>query len=122
MNVVDSSAWIAYFKGEKYAAQFAVAVEDQEHLIVPSIALIEVYKFIRRHGDEPSALNAIAHMKTGLVVPLTGHLAIEAAQIGIELQLPLADSIIYATARKNDATLWTQDADFRDLPGVRFFA
>ncbi|HET6591452.1 MAG TPA: PIN domain-containing protein [Xanthomonadales bacterium] len=41
---------------------------------------------------------------------------------GLQYRLPLADSIIYATARRYDATLWTQDADFRELPGVRFYS
>jgi predicted nucleic acid-binding protein len=122
LNLVDSSAWIAYFRGEKNAGKFAKVVEDLEHLVVASIELIEVFKFIHRHGNEHSALEAIAHMQRGQVVPLSGELALEAAEIGLELQLPLADSVIYATARRLDAVLWTQDSDFRDLPGVRYFA
>lgn len=121
MNLVDSSAWIAYFRGAKHAGEFAKVIGDPEHLVVASIELTEVFKFIRRHGDERSALEAVAHMQRGQVVPLGSELAIEAAEIGLELRLPLADSIIYATARRFDAVLWTQDADFRDLPGVRYF-
>lgn len=121
MNLVDSSGWIAYFKGERNAAEFTQPVEDAEHLIVPSIALTEVFKFISRYVDERLALEAVAHMKKGLVIPLDGRLAIEAAEIGLDLRLPLADSIIYATARKFDAVLWTQDADFKDLPGVKYY-
>ena len=121
MNVVDSSAWIAYFRGERNSAEFTGPVEDAEHLIVPSIALTEVFKFISRRVDERVALEAVAHMKKGLVVPLDSRLAIEAAEIGLDLRLPLADSIIYATARKFDAILWTQDADFKDLPGVKYY-
>ena len=92
-----------------------------EHLIVASIELTEVFKFIFRHGNERSALEAVAHMQRGQVVPMGSELAIDAAVIGLELRLPLADSIIYATARRFEAVLWTQDADFRDLPGVRYF-
>jgi predicted nucleic acid-binding protein len=121
LNLVDSSAWIAWFRDEKNAAEFAPAVEDLEHLVVPTIALIEVFRFIRRHADERSALEAVAHMNCGGVAPLDGDLAIAAAEVGLELRLPLADSIIYATARKYDAVVWTQDADFKDLPGVRYF-
>ena len=122
MNLVDSSAWIAYFTEEKNAGKFKRAAEDIDQLVVPSISLTEVFKFLCRHLDETHALEAVAHMKMGLIVPLDSRLAIEAAEIGLELRLPLADSIIYATARKYDATLWTQDADFQDLPGVRFFS
>jgi predicted nucleic acid-binding protein len=121
LNLVDSSAWIAYFRGGEHAADFAGPIEDLEHLIVASIELTEVFKFIRRHGSEHSALEAVAHMQRGQVVPLGSELAIDAAAIGLELRLPLADSIIYATARRFDAVLWTQDADFRNLPGVRYF-
>ena len=121
MNLVDSSAWIAYFTGEKNAGKFRRAAEDIDQLVVASISLTEVFKFMFRQLDETHALEAVAHIKMGWVVPLDGQLAIEAAAIGMELRLPLADSIIYATARKYDATLWTQDADFRELPGVRFF-
>jgi predicted nucleic acid-binding protein len=121
VNLVDSSAWIAYFTGEKNAGKFRRAAEDIDQLVVASISLTEVFKFMFRHLDETHALDAVAHMKMGLVVSLDSQLAIEAAALGMELRLPLADSIIYATARKFDATLWTQDADFQDFPGVRIF-
>ena len=35
--------------------------------------------------------------------------------------LPLADSLIYATAKRHEATLWTQDEHYKNLPNVRFF-
>ena len=34
----------------------------------------------------------------------------------------IADSIIYATAQKYGAVLWTQDADFKGLEGVKFYS
>lgn len=122
MNVVDSSAWLAYFRGERNAARFADPIEAVERLLVPSVCLTEVFRFLGRHLDEHHALEAVAQMGAGRIVPLDGSLAIEAAGIGLEFGLPLADSIIYATARRFDAVLWTQDADFKDLPGVKFFA
>ena len=68
------------------------------------------------------ALEAIAHMEQGRVIALDGALAIDAAQYGIEYKLPLADSIIYATARKFDAVIWTQDVDFKSLEGVKYYS
>jgi len=121
VNVVDSSAWISYFREEKNAEKFAAPIENMEHLLVPSITLTEVFKYLHRYLDESSALQAIAHMNQGLVVPLDSKLAVDAAVMGLELKLPLADSIIYATARKFEALLWTQDTDFKDLPGVEYF-
>ena len=121
MNVVDSSAWLSYFAGDENAESFAGPIEAIEELLVPSITITEVFKTIlRQRGDEP-AIEAIAHMEQGKVVPLDSRLAVDAACFGLEHKLPLADSIIYATTRKHDATLWTQDADFKNLKAVKFF-
>ena len=121
MNVVDSSAWISYFKDDKNAGVFAVPIENLEQLLVPSITLTEVFKYMSRHADEAIALQSIAHMNLGHTVPLDSSLALDAAVFGLELKLPLADSIIYATAMKFGARVWTQDADFNNLEGVEFF-
>ena len=68
------------------------------------------------------ALEDIAHMEQGKVIPLDGSLAIDAAQHGVDHKLPLADSMIYATARKYDALIWTQDIDFKLLEGVKYYS
>jgi predicted nucleic acid-binding protein len=121
MNVVDSSAWLSYFAGDKNAGKFSKPIEAIDELLVPSITLTEVFKCIMRQRDEDVALEAIAHMEQGKVVVLDSALAIDAAVYGLKHKLPLADSIIYATARKYDAVIWTQDADFKALPDVRYF-
>lgn len=120
MNVVDSSAWLSYFAGDNNAGVFAKPIEAVEELLVPSITLTEVFKCIMRQRDESLALEAIAHMQQGKVVVLDSSLAVDAAVYGLEHKLPLADSIIYATARKFEAVIWTQDADFKALPDVRY--
>ena len=122
MNVVDSSAWLSYFAGDENAAVFAGPIEKTEELLVPAITLAEVFKCVMRQRDEGMALQAVAHMEQGKVIPLDSALAIDAAVYGLQHRLPLADSIIYATARKHDAELWTQDADFEGLAGVSYFA
>ncbi len=122
MNVIDSSAWLSYFADDTNAAQFSRAIEDIEKLIVPSITVTEVFKCILRQCDEDAALDAIAHMQLGSVVALDGALAIDAAHYGVHFKLPLADSIIYATAKKFDALIWTQDSDFKALEGVKYYS
>ena len=122
MNVVDSSAWLEYFANGPNASRFAAAVEDVERLIVPSICLLEVFKRVLLQRDEQSALNAVALMQQGSVDDLTAETAVDAGRIGVMLKLPLADSVVLATARKHAATLWTQDADFEGIEGVKFFA
>ncbi|VAW75426.1 PIN (PilT N terminus) domain [hydrothermal vent metagenome] len=121
MNVVDSSAWLSYFAGDKNAGAFAKPIEAIEELLVPSITLTEVFKCIVRQRNEDVALEAIAHMEQGKVVSLDSALAVDAAVYGLKHKLPLADSIIYATAKMFDAVVWTQDADFKALPKVKYF-
>ncbi len=122
MNVVDSSAWLSYFAGDKNSSKFAKGIENIELLLVPSITITEVFKHVLRHRDEESALIAIAHMKQGRVVSLDSELAIDAASFGTTYKLPLADSIIFATAQKYSATIWTQDSDFQGLPNVKYYS
>lgn len=121
-NVVDSSAWLEYFAGSSAADSFAAAIEAVDRLIVPSICLVEVFKVVLRQRGESDALQAIALMQQGSVVDLDSPLALAAAKIGVERKLPLADSIVYATAQLTGAILWTQDADFDGMPDVQFFA
>jgi toxin FitB len=120
MNVIDSSAWLSYFAGDKNSAFFAKGIEKLDNLIIPSITITEVFKHIMRHADEESALIVVAHMKQGQVVNLDSDLAISAASYGVIHKLPLADSIIYATAQKYNAIIWTQDTDFKELANVKF--
>lgn len=120
MNVVDSSAWLEYFGDGPNAGEFAEAISETEQLIVPSIALYEVFKRIRLQRDLDAALYAVAQMQRGRVVDLGTNLAIAAAELSAESGLPMADSIILATARAQDATLWTQDADFEGMAGVEY--
>jgi predicted nucleic acid-binding protein len=121
MNVVDSSAWLSYFAGDKNSRFFAKPIETLDILLVPSITITEVFKSILRQRNEESALEVVAHMEQGSVIPLNGELAVNAAVFGVELKLPLADSIIYATAQKYNAVVWTQDADFKGLENVKFY-
>ena len=120
MNVVDSSAWLEYFGDGPNAGEFADAISETERLIVPSITLFEVFKRIRVQRDLASALYAVAQMRHGRVVDLGANLAISAAELSTESGLPMADSIILATARAEDATLWSQDADFEGMEGVEY--
>ncbi len=120
MNVVDSSGWLEYFANGKNAGFFARAVEDASELIVPSLSLFEVFKRVLQQRGEPAALQAVALMHQGRVVDLDATLALAAARLSVEERLPLADSVMLATARAFNAILWSQDADFKGRDGVRF--
>ena len=122
MNVVDSSGWLEYFADGPNAEFFAEAIENVEELIVPVISLYEVFKRVYQQRAENEALQAVAVMMQGQVVELTSSLALDAAKMSIDLQLPLADSLILTTARAHGALLWTQDADFEGIENVKFIA
>ncbi len=120
MNVVDSSAWLEYFADGPNAQFFAPAIERVSRLVVPSIVLLEVFKRVLQQRNEGDAFQAIALMHQGEVVDLDAALALSAGRLGLELKLPLADSVVLATARHHNAVVWTQDADFKRLDRVRY--
>lgn len=122
MNVVDSSGWLEYFAEGQNADFFAPIIEKVNKLVVPVITVYEVFKKILRQKNEQSALQAVITMQMGQVIDITTHIAILAARFGIEYNLPMADSLILTTARLYHATLWTQDADFKNIPGIKFCA
>ena len=120
MNVVDSSGWLEYFADGPNAGFFAPAIENTGDLIIPTLNLYEVFKRVLQQKGESEALQAIAVMQQGVVVDLDASLALNAAKASVELGLPMADSIMLATAREYGATLWTQDADFANIEGVKY--
>ncbi len=120
MNVVDSSGWLEYFADGPDADLFAASIENVPELVVPSIGIYEVFKRVLGQRGEGEALQAVAVMQQGLVVDLDAAIALRAARISVDSGLPMADSVILATARAHDATLWTQDSDFEGMEGVRY--
>ncbi len=120
LNVVDSSGWIEYFTASPNAEFFAPPIEGTEQLLVASVSVLEVFRWVYREHGESNALRAVALMQQGHVVDLDTTLAIRAAKLGLQHKLPLAGSILLATADVFGATLWTQDADFEHIAGVEY--
>jgi toxin FitB len=120
MNVVDSSGWLEYFADGPNVPSFAPIITDLEHLVVPIISIYEVFKRVFQQRSETEALQAVAIMSQGHVIALNQTLALDAAKLSVELRLPMADSLILATAQAYKAILWTQDADFQDVAGVQY--
>ncbi len=120
VNLVDSCGWMEYFADGPNAKFFAPSIEDVEHGLVPSICIAEVVRSTLKQRGEEKAAEAAAQLQRRMVVPLDAELAKAAAEVSIETGLPMADSIILATARAYGATLWTQDAHFKDIEGVKY--
>lgn len=121
MNIVDSSAWLEYLADGPNAEYFSAPLKDTGNLIVPTICIYEVFKAVFRQRGEDAALQTIALMKQGTSINLTDELALQAAKISLEYQIPMADSIILATARAHRAVLWTQDKDFEHIENIKYF-
>ncbi len=120
MNVVDSSGWIEYFTKGPNGPFFRPIIEDRQNLIVPTVTIYEVFKrVVLSMGEEP-ALYIAGVMSSGQEVDMDRKIAIDAAYISAELKLAMADSIILATAQAYEATLWTEDAHFNNIEGVRY--
>ena len=121
MNIVDSSGWLEYFSGGPNSDKFETPLKDTSSLIVPVITIYEVFKVVLREAGENEALQAIASMQKGSVIDLSTNVAMDASRISLKYNLPMADSIIFSTAQSYGCVIWTQDADFENLPNVNFF-
>jgi toxin FitB len=122
MNVVDSSGWLEYLADGPNAAAFARPIEATGSLLVPTLSLFEVFKRVSEQRDEDEALRAVAVMEQGRVIDPDRATALEAARLSLTHRLAMADSIMLAIAQRHRATLWTQDEDFEDIEGVRYYA
>ena len=122
MNVVDSSGWLEYFSGSPLARHYFPYLEKKGELLVPTLVLHEVYRWIKSHRDEDEALKFVSKMSEGQVIVLDDSLALGAADVRIEHKLAMADAVVYATALQYHAKLITSDADFKNLPHVVYFS
>ena len=121
MNIVDSSGWLAFFADEPNAKHFQTPLKDTATLVVPTVTVYEVFKVVLRQSNENKALQAAMAMQKGKVVDLTSKLAIDASRFSLQHNLPMADSIILAAAHAFEAIIWTQDSDFANISGVKYF-
>lgn len=120
MNVVDSSGWLEYFTDGANAEAFKPLIADEASLIIPTVCLYEVFKITLARAGEDEAVRVAGLMSFGQIIDFNREVALVAAPISIQYKLAMADSVIYAIAQMRNATLWTQDAHFKDLPGVQY--
>lgn len=116
--LIDSSGWIEFFVGGPLAERYAAYLTSSNEIVTPTIVLYEVYKKVKRERGEEMALLIAGRLNTTEVIPLTDSLALKAADISLRHGLAMADAIVYATSRDQEAQLMTSDSDLKDLPGV----
>jgi len=122
MNIVDTSLWIEFFAGTELDKSILNAIKSKDELYVPVICLYEVRKKFVNDNDIEKADLAVEIMKIGKVIDINSEIAILASSIGKQFKLPMADSIIYATAKIYNAEIYTQDKHFENLENVHYFA
>jgi len=120
-HILDSSAWLECLDDGPNTRHFAPILRKLPDLIIPSIVVTEVRKVALKQRTADAAEAVTASMLSGIIVPLDAKIALSAADFFVQHKLPLADSIIYATVRNQNATLWTQDEHFKGLPHVKYF-
>ena len=121
MNIIDSSGWLEYFSDGPNAKHYLPPLNDTSSLIVPVLTIYEVFKVVLRESTENEALQAVAAMQKGKIIDLNVSLAMDTSKLSLQYNLPMADSIILATARAHNCVIWTQDSDFQDIEGVNYF-
>ena len=121
MNIIDSSGWLEYFSDGPNAIHYLPPLNDTSSLIVPVITIYEVFKVVLREYNENKALQTVAAMQKGKLIDLTADIAMNASKLSLQYNLPMADSIILATARTYKCIIWTQDSDFFNIDGVNYF-
>jgi predicted nucleic acid-binding protein len=120
VNIVDSSGWLEYLADGPNADFFAMPIIATANLVVPTLSLYEVFKRVLQQHGEDDALQAVALMQQGTTAELSASLALSAARISLNEKIPMADSIMLATARAYGAILWSQDSDFENIADVRY--
>jgi len=122
MNIIDTSLWIEFFAGTPLDESIVNAIGNSDDMYVPSICLYEVRKKFLNDNDPDTAVAVIDIMKNGKVINLDSEIALLASDIGKQHKLPMADSIIYATAELYDAEIYTQDKHFENMDRVHYFS
>ena len=122
MIVIDSSGWIEFFADGPFGAEFATRLRHPANIVTPTVAMYEVYKWIKRERSEDDALDAVATMKKTTVADLTEEVALTAADLSLAHGLAMADAMMLAFARQNHAELVTTDAGFEGIAGVTIFS
>lgn len=121
MNLVDSSGWLEYFTDGKNAKYFSPVIENTEELIVSPINIYEIFKKVLAEKNESTAIQVVGLMQQAKVIGINSTIAIQSAKFSYQFKMPMADSIIYTTARLSDALVWTQDVHLKGLEGVKYF-
>lgn len=121
MNLVDSSGWMEFFLDTSNARHFSAIILNTDELIVSPINYFEIYKKVLQELGPDDAKRAVGFLNQGKNIEISTSIALEASELALSYHLHMADSLLLATARTMDATFWTLDSHFKNIPGVKYF-
>jgi predicted nucleic acid-binding protein len=121
MNIVDASGWIEFFLAGANGPTFKPVIENTRELLVPSVNMYEVHRVLSRKLPVELRDMCLEVMRRAPVIELNDERAIAASQLSLKHGLAMADAAMYAIALEHKAVLWTQDADYQGLKGVKYF-
>jgi len=115
--LVDSWAWIEYFKGSNLGIKAKNVIESGEQLLISTINISEIYHFLLNNKMDAEKLIKFV-LDSSFVIQLDTQIAIKAANIKFTKKLGMADAIVLATAEENNAMILTGDDDFKNIKNV----
>lgn len=121
MNIVDASGWIEFFLAGANGPWFKPVIENTSELLVSSVNMYEVHQVLSRKLPIELRDMCLEVMRRAPVIELNDERAIAASELSLKHGLAMADAAIYAIALEHKAVLWTQDADYQGLKGVKYF-
>jgi predicted nucleic acid-binding protein len=121
MNIVDASGWIEFFLAGTNGPKFKPVIENTSELLVSSVNMYEVHRVLSRKLPIELRDMCLEVMRRAPVIELNDERAIAASELSLKHGLAMADAAMYAIALEHKAVLWTQDADYQGLKGVKYF-
>ena len=122
MNIVDASCWIEFFLAGTNGPKFKPVIENTSELLVSSVNMYEVHRVLSRKLPVELRDMCLEVMRRASVIELNEERAIAASELSLKHDLAMADAAMYAIALEHKAVLWTQDADYQGLAGVKYFS
>lgn len=121
MKLLDTSAWVEYFKGSEKGRKVASFLEE-EPCFTCALTLAEISRwFVENNHDIDFAVEQIK--QNSVLIMFEEKVLVEAGKNYPSLRkiskaISMIDVIIFITAYFHELTLITTDSDFRNLQGV----
>lgn len=121
-RIYDTRFFAEYF----YSPDQALVRKLKEELrltnerMVSSLTVHEIHRIIlKREGKEVATLRSVTIKRDFQVVDVDYSIAVKSAELRAKHPMPMADSVIAATAQINECTLFSDDAHFKNIENLK---